>query len=307
MHTAQAYASHLPGLSKWPSCHEHHPSHVKAVRLINTMTAPINFTDTIGPIVPIAPIFPNFITCDSYYGVGLSYPAAQLALDGLSPGGNVVEYLINDDTAEHHLPLEVKAGNVAIKVDYAGPFLDRKDLPVRLVPRYLRGLAAYVAENCISVGGNGGFATVGIETLIAYVTDLHYDIKHLPYPESTIFATVTIGSSMRYLPPPGSYDPATARALQQAEGRAIKSDTPTEQAANYITRAAVWARRALVMRMGLNAWWEFELESNSTVTGEEGSDGVATPGGSDGGQATVLRRHGEAPDPNGARSRRRRV
>lgn len=265
------------------------------------MTVPINFTDS---IVPIAPAFPNFITCDSYYGLGLSYEAAQLALNRLDPGRDVVQYLINDDTAEHHLPFEVKAGNVAIKIDYAGPFLDRKDLPIPIIPGYLRGLAAYVAENCVNVAGSGGFATVGIEILMAYVTDLRINIKHLPYPTDTIFATVTIGSSMRYLPPPGSYDPSTARALQRAEGLAVKPDTPPEQVANYIARAAVWARRALVMRMGLNAWWEFEFESTSTVTGQEGSDGVPTSGGKDGEQPVVLRRHGKASPSRTDRRRR---
>lgn len=212
-------------------------------------------------VAPVAPVVPNFITCDPYYGQGLSYQAAELAVNALDASPVLTEYKINDDAAEFHLPTEVKAGSVAIKIDYAGPFLDRKGLPIKLVPSHLRGLAAYVAENCVGVGGTGGFATVGIEPLLAYVTYPPIEIERMPYPVETLFATVSIGSALRYLPPPGSYDPTTALALRRAELDAIKPETPSAIRVKLASRATVWEHRAASMRTHMSAWWDFPFES----------------------------------------------
>ena len=220
---------------------------------------------SVHPPAPVHPVFPNFATCDAYYGRHLSPFEAENAAAQLPFGDVPVNYYPNNPHAPFHIPFSHQSNFISVQVDYAGPFFEEHVPPITLAPNDLRGMAGFVLKYCIKERGVGGFATIQLSHLLNYVVAEGTDIRQVPYPPSTVFATVTIGSRYRYLPPPGSFDPATAQALQEATFRAIAHATPafTEELSR---RASAWKRQALIMRAGLKAWWDFLETSNDSAS-----------------------------------------
>ena len=81
----------------------------------------------------------------------------------------------------------ILSGNCVISIEVAGPqgFYDVQstNVPFTIMasPFQLRGLAAYVVNNCVQRGGNvGGFATNQISNLANYLQDPNTDLS-LPF------------------------------------------------------------------------------------------------------------------------------
>ena len=76
------------------------------------------------------------------------------------------------------------SGNCVISIEVAGPeaFYDVQSthtpFTIRASPFQLRGLAAYVVNDCVQRGGNvGGFATNKISNLANYLQDPNTDLS----------------------------------------------------------------------------------------------------------------------------------
>ena len=76
------------------------------------------------------------------------------------------------------------SGNCVISIEVAGPqaFYDpaitHVPFTIRASPFQLRGLAAYVVNDCVTRGGNvGGFATNKISNLAEYLRDPNTDLS----------------------------------------------------------------------------------------------------------------------------------
>lgn len=76
------------------------------------------------------------------------------------------------------------SGNCVISIEVAGPeaFYDVRSthtpFTIRASPFQLRGLAAYVVNDCVQRGGNvGGFATNKISNLANYLQDPNTDLS----------------------------------------------------------------------------------------------------------------------------------
>ena len=218
-----------------------------------------------SPPTPISPVAPNFAVCDTAYGVGLSPLDAIFLADTLPHGTFPIPYTVNQDLSSpdsYDLPYETHRGDVAITINVAGA----ADIDsILLVPNQIRGMAAYIVEQCLEQRGSGGFITKGIHGLVDYVTDPTSDLDARPYPSSTAFVTVLVGKPDTAFSCPGDYDPKLAYFLQHTEMVAMDKVEP--QYLDVIGgRMLLYTAQATRMtRLGDVAWWEtLRMGSNKT-------------------------------------------
>ena len=90
---------------------------------------------------------------------------------------------MNQSGLSHGTPTNF-SGNCVISIEVAGPEsfydLSATHLPftIRASPFQLRGLAAHVVNDCVTMGGNvGGFATNKISNLAEYLRDPNTDLS----------------------------------------------------------------------------------------------------------------------------------
>ena len=189
------------------------------------MTSLVNLNSYVPP-VPLPPVAPNFVFCSGAYGTGLR-PADALNAGGQLPQGTLpVTYSVEEPEMDgvrvnvsapdtvYRLPFLEFFGDVAIAVDVSGP-VDINQINV--VPNDIRGMAGWVASQCIGRGGVGGFVTRKIQGLVDFVTDPTTDIDAALYPDSTAFLTLTVSNLETLHTFPGDYDPQLARFLRQSE------------------------------------------------------------------------------------------
>ena len=225
------------------------------------------------PPAPFPPIAPGFVVCDRAYGLGVSSVDAILAADTLHRGTFPVPYTVNQDLESpyfYDLPFETHFGNAAITINVAGA----ADIDsILLVPNQIRGMAAYVAGHCLEQRGRGGFMTKDIQGLVDYVTDPTSDLDAHPYPSTTAFITVLVGTPDTAFSCPGDYDPYLACFLQQTELAALNEVEP--QYKEVIRARVLWytAQAARMRRLGNVPWWEaVEVGSNGTEVASLKSD-----------------------------------
>ena len=226
-----------------------------------------NFTNltSLIPPVPTPPILPNFAVCASAYGRELSPGNAIFAADILPRGNSPVSYTVNQDLKTpgfYDLPYETHSGSVSVTVNVAGV----ADIDsIQLVPNQIRGMTAYIIEQCLMQRGSGGFMTKGIQGLVDYVTDPTSDVDAHPYPSSTAFITVLVGGLDTAFASPGDYDPNLAYFLQHAEAVAMERveaqylDILGERMLRYT------AQGQRMTRLGHVAWWD-TLQAGSNET-----------------------------------------
>lgn len=226
-----------------------------------------NFTNltSLIPPVPTPPIAPNFAVCDPAYGWGLSPGSAITVIDTLPHDAFPVLYTVNQDLKTpgfYDLPHETHGGGVSITVNVAG-IADIDS--ILLVPEQIRGMAAYITQQCLVRQRSGGFMTRGIQGLVDYVTDPGTDLEAHPYPSSTAFITVLVGKLDTAFAAPGDYDPDIAYFLQHTE--LVAMDRMEAQYLDIIGDRMLWytAQAARMTRLGNVAWWDgLEVGSNKT-------------------------------------------
>ena len=190
---------------------------------------------TYGAPFPIAPVAPNFVFCYEAYGTNLRREDALRAGGRLPEGTVPVTYSVgipdldgpaaNVSASEegYQLPFLIFYGSVGLSVDVSGPVnIDS----INLVPNDIRGMAAYVAIQCLGRHGVGGFITNKIQGLVDFVTDPASDIDQREYPDSTAFVTLAITNYEQSHTFPGDYDPQMAGFLRNVENAAVTSTPP---------------------------------------------------------------------------------
>ena len=217
------------------------------------------------PPVPIPPVLPNFVFCDGAYGTSLSHSEASKA-GGLLPQGTLpVTYSIKEPQIdvlaanasvldlEYRLPFLTMFGGVSLSIDLSGPVNMDK---INVVPNDIRGMAAYVANQCVGRGRVGGFITKRIQGLVDFVTDPTSDIDESIYPDSTAFLTLTVSNHENSYAFPGDYDPQLAFFLQKAEADALSRVGPPYHSV-IADRIVKFARaRSRMRRLGTDVpWW----------------------------------------------------
>lgn len=219
-----------------------------------------------SPPVPIVPVAPDFVFCSGAYGTALTRFEA-MRVGGLLPRGTLpVTYLVQEPDINglianasaletgYRLPFLDSFGSVSISVDVSGPVnIDR----ISVVPNDIRGMAAYVANQCTGRGGLGGFITKKIQGLVDFVTDPTSDIDVPIYPDYTAFLTLTVSSHPSAFAFPGDYDPEMAFFLQKAETQALSRVQPSYRAV-IADRVMEFANvRSRMRRLGLDVtWWD---------------------------------------------------
>ena len=220
-----------------------------------------------SPPAAIPPAAPDFAFCHQSYGMRMNHQTA-LFIGGLLPRGNTPRlYTVNDPDSpvgSFDIPYYNTYSDVAVSIEVAGPVdIDQ----MNIVPDALRGMAGYLADNCIGSRRTGGFITLGIQELVNFVTNPASDLDAPDYPDNTVFLTVTLSRPARVALLPGDYDPQMALFLKQAEGVALDQVDPPSQLviADRIVRYTVQLQR--MRRLGQVAWWADDyLERNSNNT-----------------------------------------
>ncbi|CAD6593131.1 MAG: hypothetical protein ASARMPRED_007079 [Alectoria sarmentosa] len=241
------------------------------------MTNLINLNSYVAP-VPIPPVAPNFVFCNGAYGRGLQRDDAFKA-GGLLPQGTIpVTYSVEDPDmdglaanvsaleVEYRLPFLESFGGVSISIDVSGPININN---INVVPNDIRGMVAYVADQCLGVQrGIGGFVTKRIQGLVDYVTDPTSDIDAPIYPDSTAFLTVMVSDYQNAHSFPGDYDPVLALFLRQADMDVLSrfQQPYCREIAHRVLKFAVAASR--MSRLGTDVpWWRgWVVSGNRTGT-----------------------------------------
>ena len=186
----------------------------------------------------------------------VTYLVQEQDLDGLTANASALE-------SGYRLPFLESFGGVSISVDVSGPVnIDR----ISVVPNDIRGMAAYVANQCIGRGRLGGFITKRIQGLVEFVTDPTSDIDVPIYPDYTAFLTLTVSSHQSAFAFPGDYDPEMALFLQKAETHALSRVQPPYHTviADRIVDFAI--ARSRMRRLGTDVtWWGGWLTGNRTA------------------------------------------
>ena len=206
-----------------------------------------------------------------------AFEAASLLPEGTTP----VIYFIHDpelgplaanvsspelERHEHQLPFTESFGDVSIAVDVSGPVEINR---FTVVPNDIRGMAAYVASQCLGTAGWGGFVTREIQELLDFVTDPRSDIDSQRYPDRTAFLTVTVGKHQTSHAFPGDYDPEMASVLRKAEANAldhVQSPADIAELADRIRKFALAGEN--MQRLGTSVpWWSgwFTQENMTSV------------------------------------------
>lgn len=226
--------------------------------------------------IPIPPVPPNFVFCNGDYGTGLRR-ADAIQAGGLLPVGSLpVTYSVgvpemdglaaNISTlaSEYRLPFLEVHGGISLSVDVSGPInIDR----INVVPNDIRGMAAYVANQCLGRNGEGGFITKRIQGLVDFVTDPTSNIDAPVYPDSTALLTLTVSSRETSHTFPGDYDPQMAKFLWRAELDALSRVEPDARLV-IANRVAKFAQMESHMRrMGTDVpWWgDWMAQGNRTA------------------------------------------
>lgn len=155
------------------------PSGRQIKRLVRQMA-----TRSWQPAIPVAPLPPDFVLCSSLYGANLDARDCKHAAGNLPWGGQPMSYRLDRRPSDFTLPMSVtmgqqeqlyrftlsitktQIGNCMVSVEIAGP---SPPLTIVAIPNQVRGLAAWVANECVSRGGgHGGFATLMIGNLIGF-------------------------------------------------------------------------------------------------------------------------------------------
>lgn len=228
------------------------------------------------PPVPIPPVAPNFVYCSGAYGTGLRRDDA-LKAGGLLPQGTMpVTYSIEEPDidslaanvsaeVEYHLPFLDFYGGVSLSVDVSGPVHVGK---MDVVPNDIRGMAAYVANQCLGRGGVGGFVTKKIQGLVDFVTDPTKDIDASIYPDSTAFLTLTVSDHANSHTFPGDFDPQMALFLQKAETDALSRVQPPYhvEIADRMVKFSVAALHMRRLETEVPWWGAWLVQGNRTAT-----------------------------------------
>ena len=244
------------------------------------MTSLVNLSSYLS-IVPIPPVAPDFLFCNGAYGTHLMKDEAFEAASLLPQGTTPVTYFIDDPDLgpfatnvsspelgrrEHQLPFLESFGDVSIAVDVSGPVEINR---FTVVPNDIRGMAAYVASQCLGTAGWGGFVTREIQELVDFVTDPTSDIDFLRYPDRTAFLTVTVGNHQTSHAFPGNYDPEMASVLRKAEANALDHVQSPYDIAEIEDRVRKFALAgANMQRLGTSVpWWSgwFTQENRTSV------------------------------------------
>ena len=229
------------------------------------------------PAVPIPPVPPNFLLCNEAYGTNLLHQDAVTAASMLPQGAMPVTYSVEEPELEGHaanvstlgsgysLPFLEIFDSIAISVDVSGP-LDIKEINV--VPNDIRGMAAFVANECLGRGRVGGFVTKKIQGLVDFVTDPTSDIDNVPYPDSAAFLTLAVTSPETSAAFPGDFDPQMAGLLWKSELDALErvEDYYRPVIAERLDRFLKAQHQ--MRRLGVQlAWWEREVaQGNRTAS-----------------------------------------
>ncbi|KAL9065289.1 MAG: hypothetical protein Q9161_008318 [Pseudevernia consocians] len=252
------------------------------------MTSLINL-NSYTPPVPIPPVAPNFLFCNGAYGTGLRRDEAFQA-GGLLPQGTMpVTYSVEEPeqdglTAnfsalelEYRLPFLESFGGVSISVDVSGPVDINK---INVVPNDIRGMAAFVASQCLSRGGMGGFVTKKIQGLVDFVTDPTSSFDAPIYPDSTAFLTLTVSNHQNAHTFPGDYDPQFAIFLRKAEADALERVEPQyrDVIADRITKFSIAKLRMRMLGTEVPWWGGWLGQGNKTEIADVQLGNVTTEG-----------------------------
>ena len=242
------------------------------------MTSLVNVSSYVLP-VPIPPVAPDFVFCNGAYGTHLVKDEALRAASLLPQGTTPVTYFIGDSESgpldanvsspdlerqEHRLPFIEIFGDVSIAIDVCGPVEISK---ITVVPNEIRGMAAYVASQCLGIAGWGGFVTKEIQGLVDFVTDPTSDIDTLRYPDPTAFLTVLVGNHQTSYAFPGDYDPEMAFVLRKKETdalRRVQSPHQIAEIADRIRKFAIAQSHMVRLRTEVPWWGGWLTQENVT-------------------------------------------
>lgn len=168
---------------------------------------------------------------------------------------------VNRSRLSHRTPTNF-SGNCVISIEVAGPqaFYDpaitHVPFTIRASPFQLRGLAAYVVNDCVTRGGNvGGFATNKISNLAEYLRDPNTDLS-APFPISAHFLTVSVRGLNFPDPQPGNTHPSIAVFISEYLSNVMRGaeNAIRKQLGDIVHRMIVVAQK---MRPGGDTpWWQ---------------------------------------------------
>ncbi|CAF9908203.1 MAG: hypothetical protein ALECFALPRED_004349 [Alectoria fallacina] len=231
----------------------------------------------------IEPESPDYARCVPEFGRELTKRDCKEAVKNMPwlRQSAEVDWAVNFHAQQYNLPMSIgwtvpkgEAGNCVISIEVAGPqaFYDRQTtntpFTIRASPFQLRGLAAYVVNDCVQQGGNvGGFATNKISNLANYLRDPNTDLS-LPYPISAHFLTVSVKGRTFGDPQPGNTHPSVAVLIAEYLSGILKGADNAVRAklGSTINRMVVVSQK---MRPGGNTpWWQQIPESADEMTYE---------------------------------------
>ena len=228
------------------------------------------------PPIPKPPVLPNFHFCSGAFGTGLitddAFKAASLLPKGALPVSYSVEVPDTDELPAsfstlglaYELPFLEAYGGVWIAVDVSGPVNIDK---FNVVPDDIRGMAAWVARQCVERHGVGGFVTRRIQGLVDFVTDPTSDIEGPTYPDSTAFLTAAVTNIDNSYVFPGDYDPEMARFLRTVEIEAFGRAQPHDRIVFAERIQQFEEAEANMRRLGTDVpWWGGWLMQRNQTT-----------------------------------------
>ena len=199
----------------------------------------------------------NIRQCSSYYGDTIRRADVMRAERLLPSGNSPVPFSIHRPADEYNLPFNIRAKGVMISVEVAGP---TNPVAFTIPPVFIRLLVQLILYLCVDPRGQGGFATWGIDDLVAFTTSPYTDFDRIPFPVRTTFLTVSITKPNERYPSPGDLDQATARKLYGDVGIRRLETSALQHPAEWRElnrRANNLATEAARMLPGSNVrWWD---------------------------------------------------
>lgn len=236
----------------------------------------------------IEPETPDFARCAPEFGRELAKRDCKEAVKNMpwARQSAQVSWAVNFRAQEYNLPMSIgwtvpkgeagagTPGNCVISIEVAGPeaFYDiaTTHIPFTITasPFQLRGLAAYVVNDCVQRGGHvGGFATNKISNLANYLRDPNTDLSR-PYPISAHFLTVSVKARTFGDPQPGNTHPSIAVLIAEYLSGVMKGANNALRAklGDTVHRMVVVSQK---MRPGGNTpWWQQVPDSADEMTYE---------------------------------------
>ncbi|MCJ1232628.1 hypothetical protein MMC14_000581 [Varicellaria rhodocarpa] len=190
-------------------------------------------TDIVPLPPPAPPTPPNYHICHPFYGRGLVRSECSQAAVKIPSGSAPVSITYQNDPL--NFPIEEVHGNCMVTVDwaYAASFSSQ---PISIIPDDLRRMASWVISTCVEQSGVGGYATLGLQNMIDWVSNETVPdavIGDGRWPATATYFTVTVGEVDPFVFEPGFCDPAVAEALGDAvreKGNIERGDTLSKQA-----------------------------------------------------------------------------